>query len=132
MVEKFTAIKAMLNGEMTEGFTKADAEAFLAERINQAMKKSASNGDRKPTAKELAKIEADNGFKSIIVDVLADAENPMTIGEIMKSCPDLPQSNQKLTYLLTSLVKAKAIMRTEVKGKAHFALPSAEAEAEAE
>lgn len=131
MVEKFTAIKAMLNGEMTEGFTKTDAEAFLAERITQAMKKSASNGDRKPTAKELAKIEADNGFKSTIVDVLANAENPMTIGEMQKSCEALSAlSNQKLTSLLTSLLKANAIVRTEVKGKAHFALPSAEAEAE--
>jgi hypothetical protein len=35
-------------------------------------------------------------------------------------------SNQKISALLTQLLKAEAVIRTEVKGKAHYALPSAE------
>jgi hypothetical protein len=51
----------------------------------------------------------------------------MTIAELLKSNAELAgYTNQKISALLTQLLKAEAVVRTEVKGKAHYALPSAE------
>lgn len=137
MVEKFTAVKAMLRGESVENFTVAQAEEFLAERIAQTLKKNASGGgERKLTPKEQEKVDADNALRVVITEVLASAENPMTLGELAKAHTSLAISNQKLTSLIYPMLTERkgvpnpngTIVRTEVKGKAHFALatPSAE------
>ena len=128
MVEKFDATKALLMGETPAvPFTIEDAIAFMDDRKGQAVKKN-SSADRKPTPKELEKMAADKAFTDAILSVLATAENPMSVGEITKAHEGLVElSNQKMTSLLTALVKANTIVRTEIKGKAHFALaPSAE------
>ena len=120
MVEKFTAIKAMLNGEAVENFSLADAMEFLDGRIEQVNKKNAAgNGERKPTKTQLE----NEGVKNDILNALATIGKPATILDMQKSCNELANfSNQKISALLTQLVKANAVVRTEVKGKAHFAL----------
>ena len=117
MVEKFGAIKTMLNGEQVEGFSLAEALEFLDGRIAITEKKNASgNGERKPTKEQIANA----GVKEQIVEFLRDSAKPVTIGEICKGVGI--ESNQKISALLTQLVKGGAVVRTEVKGKAHFAL----------
>ena len=120
MVEKFGAIKAMLNGEKVENFSVADALEFLDGRIDQVNKKNASgNGERKPTKTQLA----NEGVKATIVEVLTASDKPMTIADIQKANAEMAElTNQKISALLTQLVKANEVVRTEVKGKAHFAL----------
>ena len=125
MVEKFGAIKAMLNGEKVENFTLADALAFLDTRIELTEKKNASgNGERKPT-----KVQLENeGIKEQIVSVLTDAPNPMSIGDIGKAI-GIP-SCQKVSALVSSMLTERkgepnpdgCVVRTEVKGKAYFAI----------
>lgn len=137
MVEKFTAVKAMLNGEPVKDFTIEQAVMFMDERIAQTMKKNASGGgERKLTPKEQEKMDADNALRATITEVLASAEKPMTLGEMAKAHPSLEISNQKLTSLISPMLTERkgvpnpdgTIVRTEIKGKAHFALatPSAE------
>ena len=137
MVEKFTAIKAMLNGEPVKNFTVAQAMEFMDERIAQTVKKNASGGgERKLTPKEQEKMDADNALRATITEVLASAKKPMTLSEMAKAHPSLEISNQKLTSLISPMLTERkgvpnpdgTIVRTEVKGKAHFALaiPSAE------
>jgi hypothetical protein len=126
MVEKFTAIKALLNGEKVEGFTVADALAFMDNRIEQTEKKNASgsNGERKPTKEQLA----NEGIKEQIVAFLRTQSAPVPMGEIMKAVGI--ESNQKVTALVSSMLTVRkgevnpngCIVRTEVKGKAHFAI----------
>lgn len=126
MVEKFTAIKALLNGEKVEGFTVADALAFMDNRIEQIEKKNASgsNGERKPTKEQLA----NEGIKEQIVAFLRTQSAPVPMGEIMKAVGI--ESNQKVTALVSSMLTVRkgevnpngCIVRTEVKGKAHFAI----------
>ena len=119
VVDKFSAIKAMLNGEPVENFSVADALAFLDERIAITEKKNASGGERKPTKEQIA----NEGVKDTIKAVLGEIGVPATIGDMQKASAELGAfSNQKISALLTQLVKAGAIVRTEVKGKAHFAL----------
>ena len=120
MVSKFNAIKALLNGEKVEGFTLADAIEFIDGRIEQTEKKNASgaNGERKPT-----KVQQENeGIKEQMVSVLRAIGKPATITDMQKSSVELSAlSNQKISALLTQLVKSNEVIRTEVKGKAHFA-----------
>lgn len=122
MVAKFEGVIDMLNGKSVEGFSKEDAEAFLRERIAQTTKKNASGGN-KPTAQQIA----NEGTKQTIVAVLGEIGVPTTITDMQKHSTELASlSNQRVTALLTQLTKADVVVRTEVKGKAYFALPSAE------
>jgi hypothetical protein len=121
VVDKFGAIKAMLNGEMVEGFTLADAQAFLDERITITEKKNASGSgaDRKPTKTQLE----NEGIKDTILSALSAIGKPATIADVQKSSADLAEfTNQKISALLTQLAKSGKVIRSEVKGKAHFAL----------
>lgn len=125
LVDKFTAVKALLNGEKVEGFTVADALAFMDNRIEQTEKKNASgNGDRKPTKEQIA----NEGIKEQIVAFLRTQSAPVPMGDIMKAVGI--ESNQKVTALVSSMLTVRkgevnpdgCIVRTEVKGKAHFAI----------
>lgn len=125
LVDKFTAVKALLNGEKVEGFTVADALAFMDNRIEQTEKKNASgNGDRKPTKDQIA----NEGIKEQIVAFLRTQPVPVPMGDIMKAVGI--ESNQKVTALVSSMLTVRkgevnpdgCIDRTEVKGKAHFAI----------
>ena len=123
MVEKFGAIKAMLNGEKPEGFSVADALEFLDDRIEKVNAKNAKGADRKPT-----KVQVENeGIKEQIVSALRAAGKPITATEVGKA---VGVSCSKASSLLSQmLVERKGetnpegcVVRTEVKGKALFAL----------
>lgn len=129
VVDKFAGIKAMLNGENVEGFSLAEALAFLDERISITEKKNASGGgERKPTKEQIA----NEGIKQEILNFLATQTAPVPMGEIMKAVGI--ESNQKVTALVSSMLTIRKgevnpegkIVRSEVKGKAHFALAEQE------
>ena len=116
VVDKFVAVKALLNGEKAD-MSVADALAFLDERIAITEKKNASGtGERKPTKTQLE----NEGVKADILSFLATQTAPVSVKDIQKGVGI--ESNQKATALITQLVKAGKIVRSEVKGKAHFAL----------
>jgi len=118
MVAKFEGVIDLLNGKSVEGFSKEDAEVFLRERIVQTTKKNASGGN-KPTAQQIA----NEGIKNTIMAVLDEIGVPTTITDMQKHSAELANlSNQRMTALVTQLVKADEVVRTMVKGKAHFAL----------
>ena len=119
MVAKYEAIKAMLNGKQVENFSIEQAIEFIEGRIEQVNKKNAGGGERKPTKTQLE----NEGVKETIISALSAIGVPATISEVQKSSAELGElSNQKISALLTQLVKAGAVVRTEVKGKAHFAV----------
>lgn len=125
VVQKYEAIEKILNGEAVENFSIEDALAFIGERKAQTIRKNTPNPDRKLTPKEQEKADADAEAKTLILEVLASADNALSIEGIQKQNQTLGKlSNQKLTYLLTSLRKAGEIKRNEVKGKAHYSLPN--------
>ena len=129
VVDKFEAIKAMLNGEKVEGFTLKDATEFLDERIAITEKKNASGGgERKPTKTQLE----NEGIKENILAFLATQSAPVTIGAIGKAIGI--ESNQKVSALVTQMLTVRKgvavadgkVVRSEVKGKAYFALAEQE------
>lgn len=127
VVEQFTAIQQMLNGTYKGEYTPEQANAFLAERIAQTVKKNASrtneNGEKKLTPTQIA----NEGTKDGIVAYLTAIGKPQTVADIMKyaeCCAD--KSNQYVTQMVTQLRNEKRVERTEVKGRAYYGLPSAE------
>lgn len=118
VVEMFEEIKAL------PGLTKEQVE-FLEKRIEITKKKNASGSgeNAKPTKTQLE----NEGIKNTIVSVLTTT--PTTITDLIKSSADLASyTNQKVSALLTQLLKERRVVRTEVKGKAHYALPTDEVE----
>lgn len=120
IVEMFEEIKAV------PGLS-AEQVAFLDKRIELVKKKNASGaeGERKLTKDQLA----NEGIKEQIVAVLANVSAPgMTIGDICKAVGI--ESNQKISALVSQMLTIRKgevnpngkVVRTEVKGKAHFAL----------
>lgn len=123
MTAHYEAIKAMLNGEAVENYSVEQAVEFIDGRIAQVAKKNATGGERKLTKTQLE----NEGTKGVILEVLSNVTEPVTIADMQKLSTALGAlSNQKITALVSQLAKANAIERTEVKGKAHFALPSAD------
>ena len=129
VVDKYVAIKALLNGEKAD-MSVADALSFIDERIAITEKKNASgsNADRKPTKEQIA----NEGIKQEILNFLATQTAPVPMGEIMKAVGI--ESNQKVTALVSSMLTIRKgevnpngkVVRSEVKGKAHFALAEQE------
>jgi DNA topoisomerase VI subunit B len=99
-----------------------DAPAEVNEKLKalaESLAKKAS-GDRKPTAKQKENV----GFKA---DILAFMESGVqyTIGELAKSVPSIAScgmSANRVSALVKQLKDNGDVVRTEVKGKAYFAL----------
>ena len=89
-------------GEETLSISKAEAIEKLQKMIEQLDAKS--NAPKKPTKVQ----EANEGVKDIIKAVL-DGQAPMT-------------SAQKVSSLVTQMVKSGALVRTEEKRKAYFSV----------
>ena len=118
VVEMFEEIKAL------PGLTKEQVE-FLEKRIEITKKKNASGSgeNAKPTKTQIE----NEGIKNTIVSALTTT--PTTITDLIKSSADLASyTNQKVSALLTQLLKESRVVRTQVKGKAHYALPTDEVE----
>ena len=124
IVEQYDKVKALLNGEVVEDYTIEQALQFLTERSAQTAKKNASGGgERKPTKTQLE----NEGIKEQIVTALGVATAPISVQDLQKLSANLSSfSNQKITSLLTQLVKSNQVIRTEVKGKPYFALATEE------
>ena len=115
VADKFDGAIALLMGEPTE-FTIEQAVEFLRDRKAKHTAKAA-NGERKPT-----KTQVENeGIKADILSAMST--EPMAVADI---CGAVGISNQKATALLTQLATAEQVVRSEVKGKPYYALPSAE------
>ena len=111
----FNAIIAMAKGEPTK-VPANDIVAFANERISALDKKSAN---RKPT-----KAQAENeGVKAVILEVLGKAENPLTVTEVLKADERLADfTTQKITALMTLLVKAGEVEKTNEKRVSRFSV----------
>lgn len=132
VIEKYTAISEMLNGTYEGEFSTEQALAFLMERIEQTAKKNASrseNGEQKLSPTQKANETAKDG----IVAYLAQIGKEQTVADIMKYAPVCTgKSNQWVTQMLTQLRNENRVVRTEVKGKGYYGLPSTESAEETE
>lgn len=93
-----------------------DLVAFAEGRIEKLAKKSTST---KPTKNQVA----NESIKETLVSILTELDNPSTVSEIMTDPRiEVGTSNQKITSLLTQLVKEQRVTNTKEKGKSYYAI----------
>lgn len=108
--EMFNEILAVVadNAEMVE---------FINHEIELLNRKSSAV--RKPTKNQLE----NEGFKTDIVDYLNGADAPKTIKELQTAIPSLTDlTNQRITHLLTDLVKAETLTKNYVKKTPYYSV----------
>ena len=108
--EMFNEILAVVadNAEMVE---------FINHEIELLNRKSSAV--RKPTKNQLENEE----FKADIVDYLKGADAPKTIKELQTAIPSLADlTNQRITHLLTDLVKAETLTKNYVKKTPYYSV----------
>ena len=101
--EMFTAIRAIVadNAEMV---------AFIDRELELLNRKAST--PRKPTATQLENAN----LKAEILDFLSTADAPKCIKDLQAEIPSLAGlTNQRITHLLTDLVKAESIAKNYVK-----------------
>lgn len=76
---------------------------------------------KKSSTKKTATQEENEKLKEIIVNFLAESEKRFTATELAKEIPELEElTNQRITSLLTALVKDFRVEREVEKRKAYF------------
>lgn len=91
--------------------------AFIDHEIELLERKS--NSPKKPT-----KIQIENdGFKAEIVAYLTEVDTPKTIKELQAEIPSISGlTNQRITHMLTDLVKAKTLTKEYVKKTPYYSV----------
>ena len=108
--ESFTEIKGILEELGKERLVKVmEHELELLAKKNSA--------DKKPTAVQIA----NDGIKSVILEVLVANGDKMTISEMQKANAELGElSNQRISALVRQLKEDGKVERIEEKRKAYF------------
>lgn len=116
MAEKKTIVAQFVEvKEVLEGVGRADLAEFIEGRIAVQAKKAEN---RKPTAKQVA----NEGLKARVKEVLAEGGKPMTATEILNVDVEAFDKVQKVTALLTAMVKTGEVVRVADKKKTVFTL----------
>ena len=122
--DKFSAIANLLNSMdfaevIAEGFNIEDAIAFLDHEVELLNKKKVSaTGEKKLTDKQKANL----AIGEDVVEMLANSGERMTITQIIKETPNLPEdmTNQRMTHIVSALVEAKRVERIIDKRVSYF------------
>ena len=106
--------------------TNKELAEWAAKQI-KALEKKATN--RKPTKEQVANI----GLKADILETLKAINKPATVSELLATGRfEATITNQKLTSLLTQMVKTKEVVRETDKKKAFYSVPSEDENEESE
>lgn len=107
--------------EMLMAIAEVKANPVLSEFVERELELLAkkNSAEKKPTEKQTENA----GIKDIIMEVLTDEENGMTISAMQKKCAELAEySNQKISALVRQMILDGIVEKTEEKGKAYFRL----------
>lgn len=95
----------------------AEMVAFIDHEVELLDRKS--NSVKKPTKTQIE----NDGFKATIVAFLATADEPKTIKELQSEIAELAGlTNQRITHMLTDLVKAGTLTKEYVKKTPYFSI----------
>ena len=105
---------------LTEQADRPDLSTFIDGRVALIEKKNASKGETKVQ-------KANAKYAEMVVDTLANATAPMTCTEICKALPKVEEmpngwSTQKVTGLLTPMVKGGTVTKAVSKGKSYYSI----------
>jgi DNA-binding HxlR family transcriptional regulator len=95
----------------------AEMVAFIDHEVELLDRKA--NSVRKPTKTQIE----NDGFKATIVAYLATADAPKSIKELQAEIAELANlTNQRITHMLTDLVKGGTISKEYVKKTPYFSI----------
>lgn len=95
----------------------AEMVAFIDHEIELLERKS--NSPRKPTKTQVE----NDGFKAEIVAYLTEVDTPKTIKELQAEIPSISGlTNQRITHMLTDLVKAETLTKEYVKKTPYYSV----------
>jgi len=95
----------------------AEMVAFIDHEIELLNRKSAS--PKKPTKTQME----NDSFKAVIVDYLTEVDAPKTIKELQAEIAELDGlTNQRITHMLTDLVKAGKLTKEYVKKTPYYSI----------
>ena len=91
--------------------------AFIDHEIELLERKS--NSPKKPTKTQVE----NDGFKAEIVSYLTEVDTPKTIKELQAEIPSIGGlTNQRITHMLTDLVKAETLTKEYVKKTPYYSV----------
>lgn len=91
--------------------------AFIDHEIELLERKS--NSPKKPTKTQIE----NDGFKAEIVAYLTEVDTPKTIKELQAEIPSISGlTNQRITHMLTDLVKAETLTKEYVKKTPYYSI----------
>lgn len=91
--------------------------AFIDHEIELLERKS--NSPKKPTKTQIE----NDGFKAEIVAYLTEVDTPKTIKELQAEIPSIGGlTNQRITHMLTDLVKAETLVKEYVKKTPYYSV----------
>lgn len=110
--EMFTAIanvaEVAANQEMVD---------FLNHEIELLNRKASSS--RKPTKNQVE----NESYKALIIEYLTSADAPKSIKELQTDIPEISElTNQRVTHMLTDLVKAETLTKQYVKKTPYYSI----------
>lgn len=102
----------------------AEQKSFIEKRIEITRKKNANRGNGEPTPKQKEQMALNAEVENAILAVMAEGATytPTDLVKLVDR-PDVA-STQKLTPRLTALVEAHKVVKTTVKGRSVYSLPT--------
>jgi len=111
--------KEMFNEIRKAVITNDEMVAFIDHEIELLDKKS--NSSKKPTKTQVE----NNGFKASIVAYLTTVDAPKCIKEMQAELSEIAElTNQRVTHMLTDLVKAGTLTKEYVKKVPYYSIAS--------
>lgn len=103
-----------------------EQKAFIEKRIEITQKKNANRGDGEPTPKQKEQMALNAEIENAVLAVMVE-DATYTASDLVKLIGRTDvQNTQKLTPRLTALVEANKVVKSTVKGRTNYALPSAD------
>lgn len=102
--------------EIVEGMNRADLVAFVEHEIDLLNKKASNKAQTKTQKENEVLVER-------LYDVLKEIGKAVTITEIQNASDEFKDlSNQKVSALMTKLVKAERVVKVSEKNKSYFSV----------
>ena len=123
MANKKTVVQMYEEILAVEGLTD-EQKAFIEKRIEITQKKNANRGNGEPTPKQKEKMAVDTEIENAVLGAMVDGAT-YTASDLVKLIDrtDVPNT-QKLTPRLTALVAENKVVKSTVKGRTSYSLPS--------
>ena len=123
MGDKKTVVQMYEEILAIEGLTD-EQKAFIEKRIEITQKKNANRGNGNPTPKQKEKMAVDTEIENAVLGAMVDGAT-YTASDLVKLIDrtDVPNT-QKLTPRLTALVAENKVIKSTVKGRTNYSLPS--------